>query len=173
VLKLVVFVVAGVGLLMVLEIPFAPWARSLGLWRTLTGEWFGTLRTPDGRISFVYFEIRGTVRNHSSDIYGKAKWCDAPGRIQSYEISGDADNWRGSQFHLTTRSATERQAGVSLGELQGEWKGDAIRASGELVTHGPSATAWATRSARSPSAPRVYYALHRGSEDRFRTACGR
>jgi hypothetical protein len=173
VLKLVLFLVPAFGLLLVLETAFAPWVRSFGLWRTLTGEWFGTLRAPDGKISFVYFDIRGAVQQQSPDIYGKAKWCDEAGRIQTYDIYGEPDNWRGSRFHLTTRSSTPRESGVSLGELQGAWTGDAIRATGELVTHGRSVTVSATRSSRSPSVPRVAYLLHRGSEARFMTACGR
>jgi hypothetical protein len=172
-LKLAVLLVAAVGLLILLETAFAPWVRSFGLWRTLTGEWFGTLRAPTGKISFVYFEIRGAVQQHSPDIYGRAKWCDETGRIHTYDIYGEPDNWRGSSFHLTTRSSTPRESGVSLGELHGVWTGDAIRATGELVTHGRSATVSATRTSRSPSAPRVAYLLHRGSEARFMTACGR
>lgn len=171
VIGVIVLGLATLGILMVLEIPFAPWIRSFGLWPTLTGEWLGTLERPDGRLSFVYFDIRGSLNRYNPDIYGKAKWCDDNGRIWSYEIWGDTDNWRGTRFHLSTRNAIARESGESPAELRGVWNDDVIRATGVLVTHSRTATAEATRTSRSPGPPQVSYTLRRGNEKRFLAAC--
>jgi hypothetical protein len=174
-------VVVGLGFyaaLIVIEIPFAPWIRSFGLWPTLTGDWHGEVKTGDGRVSFVYVEIRGEVpglrhrRRGSSPILGTARWCDESGRIWNHDIWGGADNWRGTKFHLSTRSEVERESGMSLGDVQGEWSGDQIHATGVLVSHARTATAYASRTSQSPSALQaVRYTLRRGSEKEFLTAC--
>ncbi len=167
----------------VLEIPLAPWLRSFGLWPTLTGDWYGTLETADGRTSFVYFEIRGEVLEYGSgssssrrgpDIHGTARWCDESRRIWDYDIRGDPDNWRGTRFHLSTRRTSERESGVTLGNLRGEWSGDVIHAVGPVVSFGPTATATASRSS-PPSAPPplARYTLRRGGEKDFLAACGK
>jgi hypothetical protein len=172
----------GLGLfaaLTVLEIPIAPWIRSFGLWPTLTGNWNGTLETANGRVSFVYFEIRGEVFKPGSrgarrpNIYGTARWCDESGRIWHYRISGGPDNWRGTMFHLSTRGEVERDSGVALGDLRGEWSGDEIRAVGALVPLARTATVEATESSRPSAAPPlVRYTLNRGDEKDFLAACG-
>jgi hypothetical protein len=155
-----------------LDAAFTPWMRSFGLWPTLTGNWHGELQTADGGISFVYFEIHGVRLRRGSHIYGSAKWCDGGGRIWDYELSGRPDNWRGTHFSLSTRSVVERESGVSPGELQGEWSGDEIRATGVMVSNARTATAHASRTERSPSwPPPVRYALRRGSEKSFLAAC--
>lgn len=157
----------------VLDVAFAPWMRSFGFWPTLTGNWHGELQTADGGASFVYFEIRGVALRRGSHIYGSAKWCDGSGRIWEYEISGRPNNWRGTRFYLSTRSVVERESGVSPGELQGEWRGDEIHATGTLVSHSRTATAYASEASRSPAGPpSVRYTLRRGSEKDFQTACG-
>lgn len=168
---MIVIGVAAVATLMVLEIPFAPWIRSFGLWPTLPGQWVGTLERPDGRLSFVYLDISGAMRRHGPAIWGNARWCDESGRVWNYQISGRTDNWRGTRFHLSTRSNVERPSGESPAELRAAWTGDAIRATGTMVTHGGTATATATRT--SPPAPtsEVRFVLRRGSEERFTAAC--
>lgn len=163
---------------LLLEIPLAPWLRSFGLWSTLTGDWQGEVRTPDGRLSVVYIEIRGDVLKpgargpQRSYIHGLARWCDARGRIWDYEIWGNPDNWRGTRFHLSTRGTVSRESGFGLGNLRGEWSGDEIRAIGVLVPHPRTATAQATRTAMPDVAPpEVQYTLRRGSEEEFLAAC--
>jgi hypothetical protein len=160
------------GVFVALDVAFAPWMRSFGLWPTLTGDWHGELQMADGGVSFVYLEIRGVRLQRGSHIYGSAKWCDGSGRIWDYEISGHPDNWRGTRFYLSTRAAVERESGESPGELQGEWRGDEIHASGGFVSHSRTATAFASATSRRAPAPTVRYTLRRGSETAFRAACG-
>ena len=166
----------GLGIfatLMVIEIPFAPWIRSFGLWPTLTGNWQGTLEAPNGGVSSVYLELRGEVFSVSgsrgprrASISGIARWCDESGRIRDYRISGAPDNWRGTQFHLSLREDDERDSGVTLGDLRGEWSGDEIRATGVLVPLARTAAAEATRSSRpAPAPPQARYTLRRGDDD--------
>jgi hypothetical protein len=174
VLRLVVIGVVFFLLLIALEIPFAPWIRSFGLWSTLTGRWLGEVQMPDGRTTPVYFDIDGRLGKHGSYIAGTAKWCEGRDRVRDYEVSGDSDNWRGTLFHLSTRPVDEGETGMALGELQGERMGDEIRAVGVMVSRARTATATATRDSRreDPPQPRVRYRLRRGSERDFIVACG-
>jgi hypothetical protein len=162
-----------------MEVPMAPWMRSFGLWPTLTGTWHGMLETPSGRRSLMYFDIQGEVFSagrryiRGNNIRGSARWCDGSGQIRDYEISGDVDNWRGTRFHLSTRSVVDREDGEWPTAIQGDWSGDEIRTTGVLVSHSRTATATATRSSRSPGPPPIRITLRRGSEADFLAACGR
>lgn len=176
VLLLLVLWVGGVAALMFLEVPFVPWARSFGLWPTLTGTWHGELRA-DGRVAAVYFELRGGMPSRQCvscpRIRGRAKVCAAGAAIREYDISGDVDSWRGTQFHVALSRVSADETGTGPGSLRGEWTRDEIRATGDLVSHGPVASATATRDTpRSlEPEPSVEYRLRRGSEDAFVAAC--
>jgi hypothetical protein len=158
-----------------LETPFAPWARSFGLWPTLTGDWHGEVTGPDGRSSPIYLEIRhalpiGRCRDCASLFEGRAKTCERRGSIREVDISGSVDNWSGSRFRFQLSRSDDFSA-KGPGEVRGEWKGDAIHAAADLVTYGSSAAAEAFRGEDRPSAPQIRYILGRGTENDFVSAC--
>lgn len=176
ILRIVLLVIlAGVAALsasVLLEIPRAPWARSLGLWPTLTGDWVGELTMEGGRGRPAFLAIRGFVpRRGRPSINGRARLCDERGTIHDFEISGEPDNWRGTKFHVSMSPTVDRDWQLTPGELGGEWGHDAIRATGSLVSRGPVATATISRSAPSTSPPHVYVAMRRGNEADFLTVC--
>lgn len=169
----------ALGLRLALEVVLTPWARSFGLWPTLTGRWVGELTMLDGRVSPVYFELGGGMpsgRHGRSYINGRARWCDGSGEIRDYTVSGTPENYRGTRFHLSTSSVVERTSGVSPAGLQGEWSVDEIRGRSELFTHARRATATASRAVDEThtsvaKAREVRYRLQRGSESDFLSAC--
>ncbi len=164
--------VAGIGLLGGLTVAGAPWAWSFGLWPTLAGDWTGTLESPDGGAQPVFFAIRGDVPRRLRGrvrIDGRARLCEGSDAIRPYELSGGPDNWRGTKFHMSMSS--DHDAGLGPGDLQGEWEGDAIRATGVVVSRGPVATAEATRESGVEAPTQVRYLLRRGSENEFLAAC--
>jgi hypothetical protein len=166
--------VAIISILLLLEMARAPWARSLGLWPTLAGDWTGEVETADRGITPVFFAIRGWVpKRGRPSIEGRARFCDRSDAIRDFEISGRPDNWGGTRFRVSMSSAVERDSRLGPGELQGEWQGDAIRAAGALISRGPVATAEVSRSSPPESPPQVRYALRRGSEADFLAACQR
>jgi hypothetical protein len=171
VLTMALVFVGYLAVLTLLDLPFTPWARSFGMWPTLTGDWSGELRTEGGRPHPVFFAVRGGWRRRSVYINGRGRLCERDGAIRDFEISGRPDNWSGSRFHLSTRGVVEHGAGTQLGELEAEWQGDAIRATGALVSAGPVATASVSRDSRPAAPPKVHYSLRRGSEKDFLTAC--
>jgi hypothetical protein len=172
VLTRVIVGVAALSASVLLEVPRAPWARSLGLWPTLTGDWVGDLTIGSGRARPVFLAIRGFVpRRGRPSINGRARLCDQGGAIRDFQISGEPDNWRGTRFHFAMSATAERDWPLAPGELGGEWDGDAIRATGALVSRGPAATLEISRSSRPASPPRVYVAMHRGNETDFLTVC--
>jgi hypothetical protein len=164
--------VAIVSTFVVLEALSAPWARSLGLRPTLAGDWTGELDAGTGSRQPVFFAIRGYVPKRGRPlIEGRARLCDRSGSIRDYEIAGGPDTWRGTRFHVSLSGAVEHDSQVGPGELQGEWEGDAIRATGVLVTRGRAATAAASTSSRPEAPPQVHFVLRRGSEADFLAAC--
>ena len=171
VLTLALVFAGYLAVMTLLDLPFTPWARSLGMWPTLTGDWSGELRTEDGRTQALFLAVRGGWYRRSVYINGRGRLCDRPGAIRDFEISGAPDNWRGTRFHFSTRDVVDYGPGTQLGEVRGEWEGDAIRATGALVSAGPVATASATRESGPAAPPQVLYSFRRGSEKDFLTAC--
>ena len=171
-----VAIVAGyVIAVTILETPFAPWARSFGLWPTLTGDWHGEATMPDGRTTPIYLEIRhalpiGRCRDCASKFEGRAKTCESRGAIREIDISGSVDNWSGTRFRFQLRRPDD-SSGQGPGEVGGEWKDDTIHAAADLVTYGRTATTEAVRGEDRASAPQVLYDLRRGTEDDFLAAC--
>jgi hypothetical protein len=169
-------VVAGVVILTLLEVPIAPWARSFGLWPTLTGEWHGEMRTPDGRVQPVHLRIGGGMRLGGRGrpyIDGLARVCAGAGVVREYVLWGRPANWRGTRFSLSMSRDAEEDSAYGPGDLQGEWQGDEIRATGTWIVRGPTATASVTRSEGVASPPpEVRYQLRRGGQEAFLAACG-
>jgi hypothetical protein len=176
ILRAVVMVVIGtaavVSVSILLEAARAPWARSLGLWPTLKGDWVGELTMEGTRARPAFLAIRGFVPTRGRpSISGRARFCDRGGVIRDFEISGEPDNWRGTRFHFSMSPREGRDWRLTPGELQSEWDGDAIRATGAMVSRGPVATADISRSSAPASPPPVYVALRRGNEADFLTVC--
>ena len=161
--------------LTILETPFASWARSFGLWPTLTGDWHGEITMPDGGRTPMYLEIRHQLpiircRDCASQFDGRAKTCESRGSIREVDISGSVDNWSGSRFRFQL-GRSDDFSGKGPGEVVGEWKEDEIQAAADLVTYGPTATASAVRGEERASPSQVRYALRRGTEGDFLAAC--
>ena len=82
----VAILAVALGLTLALEAVLTPWARSFGVWPTLTGHWVGELTMLDGGASPVYFELGGGMRSGGSGrrpyIDGRARWCDGSGEIR-------------------------------------------------------------------------------------------
>ncbi len=168
---LALLTVGGVAILMLLEVPFTPWARSFGMWPTLTGEWIGELETAEGRSLPVFLEMGGGFRGRSTYIDGRARLCYRRDAIREFKVAGRPDNYRGTKFHLSLRQNVEGDSGLVPGNLQGEWQGDEIRATSTLISLSPVGTASATAGSRAAEPPRARYALRRGSEQQFLAAC--
>jgi hypothetical protein len=173
-------VLAGHG---VLEMALTPWARSFGLWRTLTGEWYGALRRPDGQSVPLYVALTGGLRitrgggTDRTYIEGRARVCDGPAVIRDYTLHGRPDGWRGRSFSLGTALITEPPPPMRLGDLVGEWTDDTLRLAGAEVSTAMTQTAEATRSSPPPPTSSARFELvpvhelRRGTEAEFLAAC--
>lgn len=160
------------GIALLLEGPFAPWARSFGLWPTLTGDWTGTFESAGGETRPVFLAIRGGVpRRGRAYIDGRARLCEGSTPIRDFEITGAPDNWRGTKFHLSMRSVVEHDSRPAPGDLQGEWDGDEVRATGVLVSRSSVATAETSESSPAAAPPQARLVLRRGSEADFQASC--
>jgi hypothetical protein len=172
-----------VGLRLAIEVPTMPWARSFGLWPTLTGDWRGEMNMPDGRRAPVFLSLWASHTfkrcQDCSSMDGRARVCDSGGVVREYVVRGWPDDWRGTKFRLSFTHAGDREGGLGPGTFQGDWSGDTIRGESDLVRYyGPGEAATATASeARGESgraaSPRVQYSFARGTEREFDAACRR
>jgi hypothetical protein len=175
------FIAAGVLFLTALEKVSDPWSVSLVGEPALVGTWWGEMRTPTGRPWAVQLEMTATSvdNDFGEDVYmgGTAQVCDGANDKRGFELSGDADNWRGTRFHLSARQIVERQGELVFGRLDGEWAGDDMKLVGSLIRLGAPAGAGIDKAGnRTVSddpdtlAP-VAFKLTRGTEADFLAAC--
>ncbi|MER7440723.1 hypothetical protein [Micromonospora avicenniae] len=133
----IALIVVGVGVVYGLHWAANPWALSLPGRPALTGYWQGTVPygpSDDRRIVLHLTDDPPSATDRCGDcpgMEGAAKVCDA-GQIETYELWGDASNYRGTRFALHTRPGADGP-GPRLNELHGEWDGDLVRISTSLI----------------------------------------
>jgi hypothetical protein len=107
---------------------FAPWAFGLTGRPTLTGDWMGTLRAPNGTPQEIYLQLgldqthNGTFLNTRgrADLDGHLSWC-APGiRTTTSEIYGSA-NRSASSVIVAVNYPGHPRAGLDPFEFHGAW----------------------------------------------------
>ena len=110
------------------------------------------------------------------EIEGSATVC-AAGQNVTYEIYGDALNYRGTRFSLHARRGGDA-AGLYLGQLDGAWDGkDGLTIDTALIRidadgHYRSTTSTDTRTGITTSdTPSAHFALRRTSKDDFTATC--
>jgi hypothetical protein len=156
---------------MAFDIAFIPWARSFGLWPTLSGTWVGSSVDGD-RTSHVFLDMDGYQgRRDGATIDGRARWCDR-GTMYDFDLSGAPDNWRGTLFHVSMRGTSQQPVGLVLSQMRGQWSGDEITAEALLISNARTTTISEDDLARKTAPPVLRYVLHRGDEDEFVAACG-
>ena len=175
------FIVIGVLFLTAFEKVTDPWSVSIVGEPALVGTWWGEMRTPTGRPWVVQLEMTATSvdNDRGENVYmaGTARVCDGANDTRGFELSGDADNWRGTRFHVSARQLVERQGELVFGRLDGQWAGDDMTLVGSLHRLGaPVASAIDREGNRTVSgdpdtlAP-VTFNLKRGVEADFLAAC--
>jgi hypothetical protein len=104
--------------------------------------------------------------DEGSEIGGSAKVCGA-GHNATYEISGDARNYRGTQFWLNAQP-TGAAAGLYLGRLEGAWDGqdDLTVSTALLQIDADGAAGFATADT-----PTTRFQLRRAGKADFAAAC--
>ncbi|TDC33439.1 hypothetical protein E1211_19180 [Micromonospora sp. 15K316] len=156
-------IVVGVGAVYGLHWAANPWALSLPGRPALTGHWQGTVPygpADDRRIVLRLDDDPPSATDRCGDcpgMVGVAKVCTA-GDAETYELWGDARNYRGTRFSLHTRPEAEGP-GPHLNELHGEWDGDLVRIRTSLTTLGADGTTIGSDS------PPVTFEMTRADED--------
>jgi hypothetical protein len=176
----------GWGALIVLQAAFYPWARSLTGAPTLTGSWLGELTTPTGMKQLVWFRIRPPYRACANcpKITGEASTCDGRGPVLGYRFSGNAADWRGTQFTLKLTELEDGAAALRLTFLDGSWSGDRLDLTTTLIAPGQPTTMrveWdalgrettTVLNAHPDTRAPITFAMHRAEEAEFDAACVR
>ncbi|GIF47133.1 hypothetical protein Afe04nite_16720 [Asanoa ferruginea] len=158
--------VVGLGLLYPAHWLFHPWGAPFR--PGLVGYWQGEVPFGSGDSRTMVLRLRDEVGggDEGSEIGGSATVCEA-GQSVTYEISGDATNYRGTRFWLNAQP-TGAAAGLYLGRLNGAWDGrDGLTVSTSLLRIDPDGAA----GFATPDAPPVSFQLGRASEADFTGAC--
>lgn len=160
----VIFAV-GLGAKYGLELAFDPWASPLTGKPTLTGYWEGKVSFASGDDRQFVLQLSNTDRG-KIDIEGVGKTCGAVGAA-TYEVWGDALNYRGTRFTLRIRLSKEAP-GLRLSGLDGVWDGgDVLKVFAGSTAVDPDG---AYRSNHQPADPPPFE-MRRVSKATFETAC--
>ncbi len=157
-----VFVV-GLGLIYPAKWLMHPWSAPGR--PGLVGYWQGEVAYGSGDTRTMVLRLKDGVGggDEGSEIGGGAQVCGAE-QNATYEISGDAVNYRGTRFWLNALP-TGDAAGLYLGRLDGAWDGqDGLTVSTSLLQIDPDGTA-------SRASTTVRFQLRRAGEADFAAAC--
>lgn len=155
---------------------------------TLAGQWVGRVTSGGGTTTqTVYLELERALRETRygtllpttcsggglcAAIDGRALTCDATGRVRTLSLTGWPLARDGSRFRvLMVPIDSPAVDGLVVNTLESRWDGaDAIAAeAGFTLRRGESAI---TDSGDPDTGRPARFALHRGTEDEFRRACG-
>jgi hypothetical protein len=158
--------VVGLGLIYPARWLMHPWAAP-GI-PALVGYWQGEVAYGPGDNRTIVLRLTEGVGggDEGSEIGGSAKVCGA-GHNVTYEISGDARNYRGTQFWLNAQP-TGAAAGLYLGRLEGAWDGqdDLTVSTALLQIDADGAAGFATADT-----PTTRFQLRRAGKADFAAAC--
>ncbi len=143
---------AGIVVVLILAVAFAagfdymdaPWAWSLSGQPTLTGEWVGQFRLPEGQPGAAYLnlthdynattDVRGAYSIHNLPPFkGNALGCIGKGAVQTYSLYGGATS-NGQDVEMVLQAQKPTVPNFALHELKGAWAGDELKLTGTMTT---------------------------------------
>ncbi len=131
----------GAALIIGFDSLYAPWAWGWAGRPTLTGEWVGTFRLPEGQRGAAYLNLTHDL-NHDfqgSRIFpslpplaGTARDCFRASAIQNYTLSGGASTG-GDDIVLGFGAQKPTVPGYAPQDLKGSWNGADLTLAGTFV----------------------------------------
>ncbi|MBI1422127.1 MAG: hypothetical protein GC149_01590 [Gammaproteobacteria bacterium] len=167
------FVFASIFIVLVgLRAAMDPWSLPLPGMPALTGEWVGTLVSPQGQRFGVYFDIKwdaGGGCPNCGHIGGGAQSCRADGDARQYTLKGKPQTWRGEVFTLGATQSVDDAPGLRLYGMDGRWLADELHITATLASIGVKSGANSNPDTTRP----VAWTMRRGTRRDFTVLCAR
>ncbi len=121
----------------------APWSWGISGKPTLTGEWVGSFRLPEGLSGVAYlnlnhdhnptYDVRDAYSIHNLPPFnGQGQGCIGGGSVQSYSLYGGATG-DGHDVEMTLQAQKPTVPNFALHELKGSWNGDQLTLAGTVT----------------------------------------
>lgn len=177
---IVVILLLGIAFVVAFDYMDAPWSWGVNGQPTLTGEWVGQFRLPEGQPGAAFLnlthdhdvrlDVRGVYSIHNLPPFnGKALGCIGQGGIQSYSIAGGATS-NGQDVEMSLQAQKPTVPNFALRELKGAWSGDQLKLAGTVTTILDSQGS--TRSANEPNQRQpTTIVFHKAGQAEFERAC--
>lgn len=158
----------------------APWAWGLSGRPTLTGEWVGEFRLPEGQSGAAYLnlthdynattDVRDAYSIHNLPPFqGNALGCIGKGGIQTYSLYGGATS-NGQDVEMTLQAQKPTVPNFALHELKGAWSGDELKLVGTVTTILDAKGSTVSNSEANQRQPTTVV-LHKATQSEFQKAC--
>jgi hypothetical protein len=142
--KVIVVLILGLAFAAGFDYVDAPWSWGVFGQPTLTGEWVGSFRLPEGQLGAAYLnlthdhnathDVRGASYIHNLPPFnGTAQGCIGTAEVQTYSLDGGATA-NGQDVEMTLRAQKPTIPNFALHELKGTWNGDTLTLAGTVTT---------------------------------------
>ncbi len=173
----VVLALAAV-LLIAFDSLYAPWAWGWGGRPTLTGEWVGTFRLPQGQRGAAYLNLSHDLNKDFQGsrigptlppLAGTARDCFRANAIQTYVLSGGASTG-GDDVALGFGTQNPTVPGYAPQDLKGSWNGTDLTLAGTFVIILDTKGSTETKNEPNQRQPTTIV-FHKASQADFTQAC--
>ncbi len=158
----------------------APWSWSILGRPTLTGEWVGSFRLPEGQRGVAYlnlthnpnpdYDVRDSYSIHNLPPFnGNALGCIGNGGVQNYSLYGGATS-SGQDVEMTLQAQKPTIPNFALHELKGAWDGVNLTLVGTVTTILDTQDSTLVKSEPNQTQPTTII-LHKGGRADFVRAC--
>ncbi len=178
--KVIVILILGLAFVAGFDYVDAPWSWDLWGRPTLTGEWLGQFRLPEGQVGVAYLnlthdhnatrDVRDAYSIHNLPPFqGNALGCIGQGGVQSYSLYGGATA-NGQDVEITLQAQKPTIPNFALHELKGAWAGDQLQLTGTVTTILDSKGSTQVNSEPNQRQPTTIV-FHKASKADFEKAC--
>ncbi len=141
---IVVVLLLAAAFVIVADYLDAPWSWALNGKPTLTGEWVGSFRMPQGQAGIAYlnlthdhnltYDVRDSFSiHHLPPFGGNAQGCIGKSAVQSYSLYGGATS-DGKDVEMVLQALKPTVPNFALHELKGAWDGVSLTLAGTATT---------------------------------------
>jgi hypothetical protein len=158
----------------------APWSWGVFGKPTLTGEWVGTYKLPQGQVGAAYlnlthdhnptYDVRDSYSIHNLPPFGgTGQGCIGTSGIQAYSLSGGATS-NGQNVEVSFKAQKPTVPGYALQSLKGAWDGSSLTLAGTFTTILDTQDSTRVGSEPNQTQPTTIV-FHNGSRGDFAKAC--
>ncbi len=178
--QMVVVLTLGLAFVAGFDYMDAPWSWDVLGHPTLTGEWVGSFRLPEGQLGVAYlnlnhdhdmrYDVRDAYSIHNLPPFkGQAQGCIGQGGVQPYSLYGGATA-NGQDVEMTLQAQKPTIPNFALHELKGAWDGNKLTLTGTVTTILDTKGSTLVKSESNQTQPTTIV-FHKGGPADFAKAC--